>query len=113
MIFLQAQEWRGNIRALRRAIRRGITNCVAREAEALCIDDFEVDEPHYIASKPSPTQLRQTKRESLPGLLAHYQGNISQVSRELGISRLTIRRWIEADGLNKEIHDGNSTNHAR
>ncbi|MDO8643554.1 MAG: sigma 54-interacting transcriptional regulator, partial [bacterium] len=95
---LQTYPWPGNIRELQRATRRAITNVIARRETSLLFSDFELQ------GKTSPlpakaSHLRQQKREMLPQLLKDFQGNISQVARELGVSRLTLRRWIEKEGI--------------
>lgn len=102
LMLLQEQNWPGNIRALNRAIRRAITNAMDRQATLLTPGDFDQLAPALGAERLSTTERRELKRKTLPELVKRHQGNISDISRELGLSRLTIRRWLEADGLKEK-----------
>lgn len=103
LIFLQTLPWPGNIRELQRAVRRAVTNALARESRILSEADFE------FASSASPSgsdsllqpisKAREVKRASLKEWLKKYNGNITHVASALGLSRVTIHKWIKEDGI--------------
>lgn len=111
--FLQTREWKGNIRALNRSVRRAITNALSRGAQDLQIEDFDLldapqSSPQSIAPLgalgcgPRASEIRRSKRESLEEILRDCQGNVSHAARELGVSRVTIHAWIKEDGIRLE-----------
>ncbi len=105
--YLQSLEWKGNIRALNRGVRRAITNALSRGSQELEIEDFDL--PHAGSSpasnrfqKPKASQIRRSKRETLEEVLRSCKGNISHAANQLGVSRVTIHAWIREDGIRLE-----------
>jgi DNA-binding NtrC family response regulator/pSer/pThr/pTyr-binding forkhead associated (FHA) protein len=94
---LQQCEWRGNIRELNRAVRRAITNAISRGSGAVSWDDFEMETAKK--SEQRPSEIRRDKRSSLKETLKSADGNISKAAEALGISRVTLYKWMEEDGL--------------
>ncbi len=97
--FLDTLTWRGNIRALNRAVRRSITNAVARGSSVLEREDFDFALEKETADLP-PSKTRQIKRESLLETLRVHKGNITHAAKALGVSRVTIHNWIKQEGIN-------------
>jgi DNA-binding NtrC family response regulator len=101
---LQRLPWRGNIRELNRAVRRAVTNAISRGSDVASLDDFEMEDRNSPPSRPDGNvpktlELRQQKRLSLKKTLESLDGNISHAARELGVSRVTIHKWINEDGI--------------
>ncbi|HEX5038383.1 MAG TPA: sigma 54-interacting transcriptional regulator [bacterium] len=104
---LQRLPWPGNIRELNRAVRRAVTNAIGRGAETASLDDFEIEtRPSLPANSdgetPRATELRQQKRRSLKETLKALNGNISHAAKALGVSRVTIHKWINEDDIDVE-----------
>ena len=96
MEYLRSQGWRGNIRELHRAVRRAITQALARESRCVERCDFEFGQ----GPKHQPvSEVRLGKRESLSETLKTCGGNINHAAKSLGISRVTIYQWIKEDGI--------------
>jgi len=103
---LQRLPWNGNIRELNRAMRRAITNALSRGSDVASLEDFEL-QGGSVKITPSPDapkifEVRKEKRDSLRGILKSLGGNISHASKALGVSRVTIHKWIKEDGIDPE-----------
>jgi len=88
---LAAYEWPGNIRELRHAIESAIT----------MMDDDVLRRDHLpqqvrcgdaLSPLPAPSMfnLEAMQKETIHRAYIHYQGNISKMSRALGIGRNTL-----------------------
>lgn len=95
---LQKMAWPGNIRELNRAVRRAIANAVDRGADAVTLEDFELHE-FPVPETEKPSEQRQEKRRSLKKTLESLSGNISHAAKALGVSRVTLHKWIDEDGI--------------
>lgn len=102
MNYLQSLPWRGNIRELHRAVRRAITQAMARESSIIERRDFEFERESDGASRPPVSKIRQEKRATLLETLRGHRGNISRSAKALGVSRVTIHQWIKDDGVDLE-----------
>lgn len=91
-------DWPGNVRELKNAIDRLI---VFEENEQVSADLFY----KLVQSKAirKPCSLEQNyKRDSLMQQIKEANGNISKVAKKLGVNRLTIYRWMDKYGIDKE-----------
>lgn len=96
--------WPGNIRELNRAVRRAITNALERGSETAALEDFEIEArgpeiARLDGETPTATEIRGEKRKALKDTLKTYSGNISHAAKALGVSRVTIHKWINEDGI--------------
>ncbi|MBI3540958.1 MAG: hypothetical protein HY073_02315, partial [Deltaproteobacteria bacterium] len=106
--YLSSFSWRGNIRALNRAVRRAITTTLARDSSLLEKSDFDLTtESSHPTPKTTPemppSKLRQIKRESLLETLQTHKGNITHAAQALGVSRVTIHNWMKQEGIKKKV----------
>jgi DNA-binding NtrC family response regulator len=104
LALLSRLPWPGNIRELNRAVRRAVTNAISRGSEETTLDDFEIEErasPRSSADDDAPkvSEVRQEKRKSLKETLESLGGNISHAAKALGVSRVTVHKWINEDGI--------------
>ncbi|HSA58380.1 MAG TPA: sigma 54-interacting transcriptional regulator [bacterium] len=98
---LQRLPWPGNIRELNRAVRRAITNALSHGSDVASLEDFELEGgPVRVSHDGSKvSEIRQEKRRVLKETLASLNGNISHAAQALGVSRVTIHKWIDEDGI--------------
>lgn len=130
LAMLDAYHWPGNVRELENVIERSIILC--RE-EYIGEEDLrlhskklsETEEPKrserlllkeedrslrdaeeiFVQSDEEDGQvLGQYERERLKNLLLQYNGNLSRVAKELGVSRPTLYRRLKKCGLYDKIH---------
>ncbi|SDB84413.1 sigma-54-dependent transcriptional regulator [Williamwhitmania taraxaci] len=95
---LQQYLWPGNVRELQHAIERAIIMC---ESDNLQSEDFfltgskercaDIDMETY--------NLDQIEKNVITKVLKQYNGNITQASTELGITRTSLYRRMEKYGL--------------
>lgn len=97
---LRKMDWPGNIRELNRAVRRAITNAAERGASEVSLQDFELHE--FPGESVKVAEQRQEKRKALRKTLETFAGNISHAAKALGISRVTIHKWIDEDKISIE-----------
>ena len=95
--------WPGNVRELRQACERAIILGQNSDYE---FHDFGVATPTFATSvTPTSTvntdnvRLEALEREAVSAALSNAQGNISQASKALGISRPALYRKIEKYGI--------------
>lgn len=95
---LQQYAWPGNVRELRHAIERAVILAQSNELEA---DDFffRQEKTTGTAAFSETFHLDEMEKELLRRALQKYHGNISDVARELGISRQAVYRRVEKYGL--------------
>jgi DNA-binding NtrC family response regulator len=92
---LEAHAWPGNIRELHEVLERAL---LLRDD----LDLIDVDELPA-ALKPPPgfdvdRTLDEVVRRHVLGVLGHYAGNRLAASRQLGVSRNTLKRWLDRWG---------------
>lgn len=97
---LQAYSWPGNFRELENVIERAIIRMGDdRELHAGLLD-FSGRPPSLLSPAAAcVTPLCETEKKSVAEALATFQGNITQTSAHLGITRNTLYRKIKEYGL--------------
>ncbi|WP_323123478.1 sigma-54 dependent transcriptional regulator [Burkholderia alba] len=90
--------WPGNVRELINRVRRAL---VMAEGRLITAHDLELE--HCIDTAPlSVTAIRKSiEREVIESALLHNDGRLAGTARELGISRATLYRWMEAHGIER------------
>ncbi|TAG02313.1 MAG: sigma-54-dependent Fis family transcriptional regulator [Cytophagia bacterium] len=92
---MQQYEWKGNIRELQHAIERAV---IMSENKVLQIDDFFFDNESN-ANFEQSFQLEEMEKILIIKQLKKMNGNISEVAKELGLTRQALYRRIEKYGL--------------
>ncbi|MFG6447877.1 sigma-54-dependent transcriptional regulator [Roseateles sp. BYS180W] len=96
---LQAHDWPGNVRALRHACERAV---ILGQGAQWRVQDFQLTATPK-ACEPSPAAAPQTlaeqERAALHSALARARGNLSEVARQLGLSRAALYRRLDKHGL--------------
>jgi two-component system response regulator HydG len=93
--YIQKYSWPGNVRELQHAIERAV---IMSEHSELAPRDFlfssrkETDRKEII-------NLDEMEKNAITAAIRKYQGNMSKVSRELGIGRTTLYRKMSKYGL--------------
>jgi transcriptional regulator with AAA-type ATPase domain/tetratricopeptide (TPR) repeat protein len=95
---LRAHAWPGNVRELHNVIERA---ALLSDARNITVDmlGLKVGAGHRVDDEPIPAPARQTERladrERLEEALQRTGWNISRTAAALGITRNTVRAWIE------------------
>lgn len=94
-------QYPGNVRELLNIVEQTVILC--RNGE-IGIDQLPpavfLHNPGQEAEKPdNAAQPPQMSRETLADLLAHHNGNRTQMARELGVDRTTLWRWMKKNGI--------------
>lgn len=105
---LVSYEWPMNVRELLQtltssALLAASSGSAAIEARHLPPQVADPDGAHEaegpVAAAPqaakAPRRLLGDQQEELVALLGRHEGNVSQVARELGITRMQVHRWVE------------------
>lgn len=95
---LEKYHWPGNVRELQHAIERAV---IMSETSVLQPEDFffpahESKEEGLIFDT---YDLEEVEKATIRKVLSRYGGNISQASKELGLSRTSLYRRLEKYGL--------------
>jgi DNA-binding NtrC family response regulator len=92
--------WPGNVRELINRIRRAI---VMSEAQQISAADLELGE--YVEVAPvSLAQARElAERQAIELALLRHRGRLGDTAQELGVSRVTLYRLLDAHGLRADL----------
>ncbi|KQV85883.1 two-component system response regulator [Massilia sp. Root351] len=107
--WLSAQPWPGNIRQLKQTLERTILLSGKRQ---LAQADFLDAEQRDTATGRGPglgvdgMTLEQVERHMIEKAMQQHQGNISRVSKALGLSRNALYRRLERHGMGGAPGDG-------
>lgn len=95
---LQQYSWPGNVRELRHAIERAV---ILAQGDQLQPEDFffRQDVQATPAAFADTFQLEEMEKQMLRRAMQKHNGNISDVARELGISRQAVYRRIDKYGI--------------
>lgn len=99
---LQRYHWSGNVRELQHAIERAV---ILSQGNTLQVEDFHFNEADNFRETDQNSafentyQLEEMEKSMILKALKKYNGNITEVSRELGLSRPAVYRRIEKYGL--------------
>jgi two-component system response regulator HydG len=99
---LRQYAWPGNVRELQHAIERAVIMAQPRTASGALLEPADLP-LHTPAAGPSPLaetmQLDEVEKALIQRAMNQYQGNITEVARELGLSRQALYRRLEKHGL--------------
>ncbi|WP_323122769.1 sigma-54 dependent transcriptional regulator [Burkholderia alba] len=103
---LYKHDWPGNVRELINRVRRAL---VMAEGRLITAHDLELE--HCIEAAPlSVAAIRKSiEREVIELALLRNRGRLAGTARELGISRATLYRWMEAYGIERPRNTASST----
>jgi len=95
---LLAYSWPGNVRELRNAMEYAFVLCPNGSIEMRHL-------PHKIVSRPAIVSVNSSegsgKKERLIKALEKTAWNRAEAARQLGVSRVTLWKWIKKHGLEK------------
>jgi DNA-binding NtrC family response regulator len=97
---LQAYPWPGNVRELQHAMERAVI--MATDHGALQPDDFMLGASPALEADSlnlSSMNLEDIERETILKAIKKHQGNISEASKELGLTRASLYRRLEKYGI--------------
>jgi transcriptional regulator with PAS, ATPase and Fis domain len=97
---LLAYPWPGNVRELQHAMERAVI--MARDSGTLQPDDFMLGSNPSIdvdALSAASMNLEDMERETILKAIKKHQGNISEASKELGLTRASLYRRLEKYGI--------------
>jgi len=97
---LATNDWPLNIRQLEQSLARAVT----------LADDGLIHARHLAPSQRAPVEDRSApiaidddaRREELHTLLARHKGNVSEIARLMGCSRMQIHRWMQRFGFDPD-----------
>ncbi|ARF88123.1 sigma-54 dependent transcriptional regulator [Burkholderia cenocepacia] len=102
---LYKHDWPGNVRELINRVRRAV---VMTEGRLITAQDLEL-EYCLDAASPSVADIRKSiEREAIETALLRTRGRVAASARELGVSRATLYRWMEAYGIERPRGTGSS-----
>ena len=95
---LQQYHWPGNVRELQHAVERAVILAQGTELEP---GNFALIPSAIQASGPvaEALHIEDMERQMIQQAMQKYQGNITDVARELGLSRQALYRRLEKYGL--------------
>ena len=99
LMAINRYDWPGNVRELINRVRRAIVMCDGRWITPASLD---LPEPAMSASPLAldlATARLKAEKETICAALQIYNNSVSQASRALGVSRATLYRLMQRDGL--------------
>lgn len=93
---LQRYNWPGNVRELRSAVERAI---ILTQNSTLQPEDFFQNAFTEASQFNETFQLEEMEKQLIVKAMKKYNGNITEVARELGLSRQALYRRMEKYGL--------------
>ncbi|AJX80461.1 sigma-54 dependent transcriptional regulator [Burkholderia pseudomallei] len=95
---LYKHDWPGNVRELINRVRRAL---VMAEGRLITAHDLELDHCTEVAPLSVAAIRKSIEREVIELALLRNRGRLAGTARELGISRATLYRWMEAYGIER------------
>jgi two-component system response regulator AtoC len=95
--FLLKYEWPGNVRELENAIERSI---ILAKGDSVEVSDLSQQSLYLPRKNPVGKSMRDVEKNHILNVLIEVNGNCSEASRVLGISRMTLYNKIKVYGLN-------------
>ncbi|MDE5851034.1 MAG: sigma-54 dependent transcriptional regulator, partial [Muribaculaceae bacterium] len=89
------QSWPGNIRQLQHAVEKAL---ILSESETLHVRDFDLNDS-IDSSSAEPTTLEEMERQAISAAIKQHCGNMSEVARQLGITRQTLYNKLRKYGI--------------
>ncbi|WP_420384996.1 sigma-54-dependent transcriptional regulator [Roseivirga sp.] len=93
---LREYHWPGNIRELEHTLERAVIMASGNQIEA---DDLLLKPRKKSQFESDTTNLEEIEKRTIEEVIRRFDGNMSQVAKELGIGRTTLYRKIEKYGL--------------
>ncbi len=93
---LREQPWMGNIRELEHVVEKTVIMC---ENRLLSADDFDCPRLKQATPFEEITTLEEMECNLIKSTIEKYEGNLSMVASQLGISRQTLYNKIKRYGL--------------
>ncbi|MEZ4900835.1 MAG: sigma-54 dependent transcriptional regulator [Spirosomataceae bacterium] len=93
---LQRYNWPGNVRELRSAVERAV---ILAQQNTLQPEDFFQNAFTETSQFTETYQLEEMEKQLITKAMKKYNGNITEVARELGLSRQALYRRMEKYGL--------------
>ncbi|MFC2121915.1 sigma 54-interacting transcriptional regulator, partial [Bacteroidota bacterium] len=89
---LQNYSWPGNVRELRHTVEKTV---IMTDSDKLSPDDFFFPKTSKTVNLESNFNLDENEKDIIIRALNQYKSNMSQVARELGITRATLYRKLK------------------
>lgn len=92
---LCSQSWPGNIRQLEHTVEKAL---ILSDSDTLHSRDFDLHESHAASGELSAT-LEEMERKAISMAVKQHEGNMSEVARQLGITRQTLYNKLRKYGI--------------
>lgn len=92
---LKSQQWPGNIRQLEHTIEKAL---ILSDSDTLGVSDFDLYDNQQ-ATISTSTTLEEMERNAIMDAVKHHNGNMSEVARQLGITRQTLYNKLRKYGI--------------
>lgn len=92
---LSSQQWPGNIRQLEHAIERAV---IMNDTPLLKSEHFELNDEPSASAAPDGT-LEDMERSAIVAAIKRHNGNLTEVARQLGVTRQTLYNKIKRYGI--------------
>jgi DNA-binding NtrC family response regulator len=99
---LEAHDWPGNIRELRNVVYRAVIYCNGDTITEELVQFPEQEGPSARTGqrkKPPPFKLALTDKKYIQGLFKKHFGSVTEMARELGITRRTLYNYIAREKI--------------
>lgn len=93
---LCSQSWPGNIRQLEHTVEKAL---ILTDSDTLNTHDFDLHEQQQSSEAEQPTTLEAMERKAITEAIRQHQGNMSEVARQLGITRQTLYNKLRKYGI--------------
>ncbi|MDE6511753.1 MAG: sigma-54-dependent Fis family transcriptional regulator, partial [Muribaculaceae bacterium] len=90
-----AHNWPGNIRQLEHTVEKAL---ILSDSSILQYKDFDIPDPQPVARTENIT-LEDMERNAISAAIKQNRGNMSEVARQLGITRQTLYNKLRKYGL--------------
>lgn len=92
---LCAQSWPGNIRQLEHTVEKAL---ILTDCDTIHAHDFDLYEQQSSTTE-NPTTLEAMERKAISEAIRQHQGNMSEVARQLGVTRQTLYNKLRKYGI--------------
>lgn len=89
-------QWPGNIRQLEHAVEKAL---IMSDGRTLTSSDFDIADEAVAAAPETSGTLEQMERQAIAAAIRQQAGNMSEVAKQLGITRQTLYNKIKKYGL--------------
>ena len=92
---LISQQWPGNIRQLEHTVEKAL---ILSDSPVLGVRDFDLHE-YEVSPSVETTTLEDMERNAIAAAVRQHAGNMSEVARQLGITRQTLYNKLRKYGI--------------